>query len=142
MADNEMRLTGNVAKEPELRYTAGGVALCNLTVVQSDRYQNKDKEWVDGEPNWFDVTCWRQLGENVAASIQKGMRVCVTGKMVQRKWQDKTTGENRYGWNLVADDVAPSLKWATTTVEQIERDRPTWERQPTDEEYVPPEEPF
>lgn len=139
MSDNEMRLTGTVTRDPELRYTTGGQAVCNMSVAQNQRYQNKAKEWVDGDPSFFDVTCWAQLGENVAASVVKGMRVCVTGRMQQRKWQDQE-GNNRYGWNLIADDVAPSLRWATAHVEQLERQR--MERQVTDDEYQPPEEPF
>lgn len=122
MADNVMTLVGNVTRDPELRYTPGGQAICKLSVVQSTRRQDKQtKEWVDGDPSFFDVTCWGALGENVAASLLKGQRVIVTGRMQQRKWQDKNTGENRYGWELVADDVAPSLRWAQAKVDMTTR---------------------
>lgn len=122
MADNVITIVGTCTRDPELRYLANGTAVANLSVALNERYQDKQtKEWVEGDPSFFDVTCWAQLGENVSASVLKGQRVVVTGKMKQRKWQDKTTGENRYGWNLIADEVAPSLRWARATVESTER---------------------
>lgn len=139
MADNVITICGTCTRDPELRFLASGQSVTNLSVALNERWQDKTtKEWVDGDPSFFDVTCWGQLGENVAASIQKGYRVVVTGKMKQRKWPDKVTGENRYGWNLIADEVAPSLRWAQARVEQTERERT---ERPADPIYGD-EEPF
>jgi single-strand DNA-binding protein len=142
MPDNVITITGTLTRDPELRFLASGQSVTNMSVALNERWQDKKtKEWVDGEPSFFDVTCWGQLGENVCASLRKGQRVVVTGKMKQRKWVN-TAGENRYGWNLIADEVAPSLRWATASVEQVERQR--MEREVEPDEYVPPadDEPF
>ena len=120
MADNEITITGNLVREPELRFTAGGTATCGFGVAVNRRYQ-QNGEWVDAPTNFFNVTVWGQYGENVAASLSKGDRVLVKGRLDFRKYQNKE-GVEVTTHDIIADEVAPSLKYATASIQRIERD--------------------
>jgi len=116
---NSVVLVGNVTRDPELRFTNGGAALASFGLAVNRRWQ-QDGEWQE-EAHFFDVTAWRDLAENVAESIQKGDRVIVEGRLQFRTWEDKETGENRSKVDVVADDIGPSLRWATTDITKNER---------------------
>ena len=120
MADNEIYITGNLVREPELRFTAGGTATCGFGVAVNRRYQ-QNGEWVDAPTNFFNVTVWGQYGENVAASLSKGDRVLVKGRLDFRKYQNKD-GVEVTTHDIIADEVAPSLKYATAQISRIERE--------------------
>ncbi len=120
MADNEIYITGNLVREPELRFTAGGTATCGFGVAVNRRYQ-QNGEWVDAPTNFFNVTVWGQYGENVAASLSKGDRVLVKGRLDFRKYQNKE-GVEVTTHDIIADEVAPSLKYATAQISRIERE--------------------
>jgi single-strand DNA-binding protein len=81
----QISFTGNIGFDPVLRYTPNGVAVVDLRVGTTRRFQ-AGEEWQDGETLWFDVSCWKQLAENVAGSLKKGDRVTVNGKLLQRSW--------------------------------------------------------
>jgi single-strand DNA-binding protein len=109
-------IMGNVAGEPELRFTAGGHAVVNFTVAQTPRSFDKDsQQWVDGETFWFRCSAWRELAENISESITKGTRVVVTGKLEARSFETKS-GDQRTNWELLVDDIGPSLRFATAQV--------------------------
>ncbi|MGI9600280.1 MAG: single-stranded DNA-binding protein [Acidimicrobiales bacterium] len=112
--DNTVTVVGNVTRDPELRFTPGGAAVANFGVAWNKKNQ-------DGEEtvSFFDVTCWRQLAENVSESITKGSRVVVYGRLDQRSWETQD-GDRRSKVEIIADDVAPSLKWATAAVTRNE----------------------
>lgn len=110
---------GTLGKDPELRYTTGGAAVANFSLAISHRYKKND-EWQE-ETTWLTVTAWRELAENVAASLQKGSRVIVTGRLQQRSWETQD-GERRTVIELLADEIGPSLRWATAIVERTERE--------------------
>lgn len=120
MADNEITIVGNLVREPELRFTSGGTATCGFGVAVNRRYQ-QNGEWVDAPTNFFNVTVWGQLGENVAATLSKGDRVIVKGRLEFRKYQGKD-GAEVTTHDIIADEVAPSLKYATASIQRIERD--------------------
>ena len=120
MADNEITIIGNLTREPELRFTAGGTATCGFGVAVNRRYQ-QNGEWVDAPTNFFNVTVWGQYGENVAASLSKGDRVLVKGRLDFRKYQNKD-GVEVTTHDIIADEVAPSLKYATAQISRIERE--------------------
>mgnify|MGYP000429131434 FL=1 len=120
MPDNEITITGNLVREPELRFTAGGTATCGFGVAVNRRYQ-QNGEWVDAPTNFFNVTVWGQYGENVAASLSKGDRVLVKGRLDFRKYQNKE-GVEVTTHDIIADEVAPSLKYATAQISRIERE--------------------
>lgn len=119
MADNEITIIGNLTREPELRFTGGGTATCGFGVAVNRRYQ-QNGEWVDAPTNFFNVTVWGQYGENVAASLSKGDRVLVKGRLDFRKYQNKD-GIEVSTHDIIADEVAPSLKYATAQMTRIER---------------------
>ena len=129
--DNSLTIIGNATREPELRYTASGSAVCSFSVA----WNRKDQEGTD-VASFFDVTCWRDLAEHVSESVTKGMRVIVYGRIEQESWTTDND-EKRTKVKVIADDVAPSLKWATVSVSKTEK---TPEAPPA--KRLPPEEPF
>lgn len=119
MNDNSIRIYGNLTREPELRFTTGGSAICNFGVAVNRRYQ-QNGEWVDAPTNFFNVTVWNQLGENVASSLSKGDRVMVEGRLDFRKYENKE-GVEVTTHDIIADEVCPSLKWATAQLQRTQR---------------------
>ena len=120
MADNEITITGNLTREPEIRFTTSGTATCSFGVAVNRRYM-QNNEWVDAPTNFFNVTVWGQYGENVAASLAKGDRVIIKGRLDFRKYTNKD-GIEVTTHDIVADEVAPSLKYATAAMTRIQRD--------------------
>jgi single-strand DNA-binding protein len=118
--DNSVTITGNTGREPELRFTPSGQPVANFGVAVSRRWQNRQTQEWEEATSWIDVTCWGQLAENVAESVGRGTRVTVTGRLDQRSWETPE-GEKRSKVEIVADDVAISLRWATATATKNER---------------------
>ncbi|MCY3560217.1 MAG: single-stranded DNA-binding protein [bacterium] len=115
--NNTVSIVGNVTRDPELRFTPSGAPVCTFGVAWNRRYE-RGGEQVE-EVSFFDVTCWSSLAENVAESITKGTRVIVSGRLDQRSW-DTPEGERRSKVGIVADEVAPSLRWAAAQVTRNE----------------------
>ncbi len=114
-------ITGNVAGEPDLRYSPSGVAVCGFTVASTPREKDKQTDkWVDKETLWVRVTAFRDDAVNAAESLVKGSRVVVTGRLSQETWETKE-GEKRTTMKLIADEIGASLKWATVTIHKPER---------------------
>jgi single-strand DNA-binding protein len=118
MADSTVTVVGNLTRDPELRFTQGGRAICTLGLAVSRRYQ-VNNEWQE-QTSFFNAVAWAQLGENAAASLTKGMRVMVTGRLEQRSY-DTSEGEKRSVVEIVADEIGPSLRWATASVDRNDR---------------------
>ena len=121
MSDSTVTLVGNAAREPELRFTAAGRAVASFGIAVNRRYQ-VNNEWQE-QVSFFNVTAWGTLAENAAASIAKGARVIVTGRLEQREY-DAKDGTKRTVVEVVADEIGPSLRWARCEVERVERERP------------------
>ena len=118
--DNTVTLVGNVTRDPEIRYTPSGQTVATFGLAVNRRWQNKaTNEWEE-HVSFFDVKCWAQMAENVAESVPRGTRVLVTGRLEQRSWETDN-GEKRSKVEVVADEVAPSLRWATAQVQKIDR---------------------
>jgi len=114
--DTIITVVGNLTADPELRFTPNGAAVANFTVASTPRtFDRQSQEWRDGETLWMRCSIWREAAENVAESLQKGMRVIVQGRLVQRSWEDKE-GQKRTVVEMQADEVGPSLTWATAQV--------------------------
>ena len=123
---NTTTICGNLTREPEIRYTKEGQATAQLGVTVNRRWQDKTSgEWHEAT-SFFDVVCWRDLAENVALSLSKGMRVVVTGRIEQRSWETDE-GEHRSKVEIVAEEVGPSLRFATADVQRIQRRQATEE---------------
>lgn len=109
-------LIGNLVDDPELRFTPAGVAVASFRVASTPRtFDRQTNEWKDGDSLFMTCSAWRQLGENVAASLARGSRVIVQGRLKQRSYEDRE-GVKRTVVELDAEDVAPSLLRATATV--------------------------
>ena len=119
MADSTVTIVGNITRDPELRFTAGGKGIASFGVAVNRRWQ-QNGEWQE-KVSFFNVTAWDTLGENIAASLTKGTRVIVTGRLEQREYETKE-GEKRNVVEIVADEIGPSMRWARAEVERISRD--------------------
>ena len=118
MADNTVTLVGNVTRDPELRYTSGGRGVASFGLAVNRRYQSNG-EWQE-QTSFFDVVAWGTLGENAAASLHKGTRAVVYGRLEQRSW-DTEDGSKRTKVEVIADEIGPSLRWAQAQVEKTAR---------------------
>ena len=118
MADSTTTIVGNLTRDPELRYTTSGRGVASFGVAVSRRYQ-RNNEWQE-ETSFLNVVAWGDLGENASASLTKGARVIVFGRLEQRTYEKD--GEKRSVVEIVADEIGPSLRWATATVERIHKD--------------------
>jgi len=118
-------LTGRITADPELRFSAKGSPVAKFTVVTSRRVRDAQSgEWSDADTSFWDCVAFGQLAENLAESLGKGTAVIVTGRAAQEEWETKD-GQKRRSIKVTADEVAPSLRWATCKVSKAERSRPT-----------------
>ena len=116
---NNVTVVGNLTADPELRFTASGVAMANISIADSRRYQDKNNEWQE-DTSFFRGTCWREVAENVSESLVKGSRVIISGRLKQRSWET-AEGEKRSVVELDIQEIGPSLRWATATVTKTPR---------------------
>lgn len=120
--DTPITVVGNLVADPELRFIPSGAAVANFRIASTPRQFNRDtNQWEDGEALFLTCNCWRQMAENVAESLSKGMRVIVNGRLKQRSYQTRE-GENRTVFEVEVDEVGPSLKYATANVQRTPRD--------------------
>lgn len=117
---NTVTLVGNITHDPELRFTNTGQATASFGLAVNRRWQNRQTQEWEEAVSFFDVVCWGGLAENVAQSLTKGTRVVVAGRLDQRSWETDA-GEKRSKVEVVADEVAPSLRWATAAITKVER---------------------
>ncbi|MCX5601575.1 single-stranded DNA-binding protein [Streptomyces phaeochromogenes] len=109
-------IVGNLVDDPSLRFTQEGLAVANFRVASTARtYDRQSGEWRDGDGLFLTCTVWRQAAENIAESLQRGMRVIVQGRLRQRSYEDDE-GVKRTVYQIDADEVAPSLRHATAKV--------------------------
>ena len=118
MADNTITLVGNLTRDPELSFTTGGKGVASFGIAVGRRYQ-VNGEWQE-QTSYFNIVAWGQMGENAAATFTKGMRVIVSGRLEQREYQNRE-GEKRTAIEINADEIGPSLRWATASVERTPR---------------------
>ena len=114
-------VVGNLTDDPELRFTPSGAAVANFTVASTPRTFNKQtNEWEDGEAMFLRCSIWRQAAENVAESLQRGMRVVVQGRLKARSYETRE-GEKRTVFEIDVEEIGPSLKFATAKVNRVSR---------------------
>ena len=114
--DTLITVIGNLTDAPELRFTPSGAAVANFTVASTPRsFDKASNEWKDGDTLFMRCSLWREAAENVAESLAKGVRVIVSGRLVQRSYDTKE-GEKRTVVELQVDEIGPSLKYATAKV--------------------------
>ena len=120
MADNHVTLTGNITRDPELRFTNTGQANASFGLAVNRKWQNRQTQEWEESTSFFDVVCWREQAENVSESITRGSRVIVSGRLEQRSWETPE-GDKRSRIEIIADEIGPSLKWASAQVVKNER---------------------
>src|SRR5215468_6060116 len=119
--DTAITIAGNLVSDPELRYTPTGQAVARFRVASTPRYMDRQtNEWKDGESLFLSCNVWRQAAENVAESLQRGMRVIVQGRLKQRSYETKE-GEKRTVYEIEVDEVGPSLRNASAKVTKTQR---------------------
>jgi single-strand DNA-binding protein len=119
--DTTITIVGNLTNDPELRFTPSGAAVASFTVASTPRsFDRQANEWKDGETLFMRCSIWRQAAENVAESLQRGMRVVVTGRLKSRTF-DTREGEKRTVIEMDAEEIGPSLKYATAKVNRTTR---------------------
>ena len=118
MADNTITLVGNLTRDPELRFTTGGKGVASFSIAVGRRYQ-VNGEWQE-QTSYFNIVAWGQMGENAAATLTKGTRVIVSGRLEQSEYQTRE-GDKRQKIEVNADEIGPSLRWATASVERTPR---------------------
>jgi len=117
-------LVGNLVDDPELRFTPSGAAVANFRIASTPRtYDRQTGEWKDGESLFLSCSVWRQAAENVAESLQRGMRVIVQGRLKSRSYDDRE-GNKRTVFEIDVDEVGPSLRSATAKVTRAMRSGP------------------
>jgi single-strand DNA-binding protein len=119
--DTQITVVGNLVDDPELRFTPSGAAVANFRIASTPRsFDKQTNEWKDGEALFLSCSVWRQAAENVAESLQKGMRVVVQGNLRSRQYETRE-GEKRTVFEIQVDEVGPSLRYATAKVTRTQR---------------------
>jgi single-strand DNA-binding protein len=119
--DTQITIIGNLVDDPELRFTPAGQPVARFRVASTPRFRDQTSgEWKDGESLFMTCNIWRQAAENVAESLQRGMRVILSGRLRQRSYETKE-GEKRTVYEVEVDDVGPSLRNASAKVTRAQR---------------------
>jgi single-strand DNA-binding protein len=119
--DTPITVVGNLVADPELRFTPAGQPVATFRIASTPRIRdNATNEWKDGDSLFLTCNVWRQAAENAAESLQRGMRVIVTGRLKQRNYETKE-GEKRTVYEVEVDDVGPSLRNASAKVNRASR---------------------
>ncbi|RZP24109.1 MAG: single-stranded DNA-binding protein [Candidatus Actinomarinales bacterium] len=118
MAENTVTLVGTITRDLELRHTPAGAAVVDIGIAQNKSVRQPDGTWTrDGDPMYFECTVWRDMAEHANATLGKGMRVIVTGRLDYQTWENND-GEVRNKIKVLVDEIGPSLRWATANVEK------------------------
>ena len=126
-------LRGRLTRDPEMRYSNAGKPVVKFAVVTSRRFKNdQTNEWEDRDTTFWDCVAFGQLAENVAESLEKGTAVIVQGNASQEEWTTKE-GEKRRSMKVVADEVAPSLRFASAKVAKVARSEGGQQQAPLEE---------
>ncbi len=120
MADNTITVVGNVTRDPELKFLNSGQAALKLSIAVNRRWQNRQTQEWEERVSYFEVVGYGAMAENAANSLQKGSRVIVSGRLEQRSWETEN-GDKRSIVEINADEIGPSLKWATAVVTRTPR---------------------
>jgi single-strand DNA-binding protein len=121
---NSVTIVGNITRDPESRFTQTGRQTTTFGVAVNRSWRNQQTQEWEERTSFFNVVTWAQLAENVSSSLQKGMRVVVTGRLEHRSWETEQ-GDKRSVVEIVAEEVGPSLRFATADVHKVERSGPS-----------------
>lgn len=102
---NKVLLIGNLGRDPEVRYSANGLAVANVTIATSESWKDKTSGQLQEHTEWHRVVFYQKLAEIVEKYLKKGSKIYIEGRLKTKKWQDKTTGQDRYATEIVADNM-------------------------------------
>jgi single-strand DNA-binding protein len=120
MPDTFVTLVGNLTDDPEVRFTPNGTQVGNFRLAVTPRVR-EGEGWKDGDTSFFRINCWRDLAAHAAESLSKGDRVLVMGRLKARSWETPE-GERRSVVEVEAEELGPSLRWATAKPERSSRE--------------------
>lgn len=121
----QITFAGILGADPELRFTAGGNPVATLSVAVGERRLNRNtQEWEDGNTTWYRVTVWNHAAEYAAECLTRGSRVIVTGTIRATEFADRQTGEKRYSWEVTADEIGVSIRFAAAFPHPADRSHP------------------
>lgn len=145
MNGNVITMVGNITRDPELKFTRNGQAMLRVGIADNHGWKDKEGEW-QTKVSFIDCVAWGQFAENLAETLEKGMRVVVTGRIDMQSWTNDND-EKRTKLELEVEGLGPDLRWATATVERNERDdgnkgRKSSGQKSREQEYDEDEEPF
>jgi single-strand DNA-binding protein len=116
-----LTVVGNLTADPEINHTQGGQTVANFTIASTPRtFDRQANEWKDGEALFLRASCWREMADHAAQSLTRGSRVIATGRLKQRSYETKE-GEKRTVVELEVDEIGPSLRYATATVQRAQQ---------------------
>lgn len=119
--ETTITIVGNLTADPEVRWIGDGTAVASFTIASTPRtFDRSTNSWKDGEAMFMRCSAWREMGENIAESLKKGMRVIASGRLQQRSWETQQ-GERRTVIEMTVDEIGPSLRYATAHVERNQR---------------------
>lgn len=120
--ETTLTIVGNLTEDPELRFVRNGTPVASFTVASTSSIYDREKGgWRDGKTVFMRCSAWKDLAENIAESLRKGMRVMVRGILEQDSWEDERTGERRHAMSMTAQEVGASLRFARVRVERSEK---------------------
>ena len=119
MAESSITLYGNLTRDPDLAFTTGGKGKASFGIACNRRWQ-QGGEWQE-QTSFFNVSCWDKLAENTVASLHKGDRIIVVGRLEQRQYETKE-GEKRNVVEIVAEEIGASVRWTTLEIDRTERE--------------------
>jgi len=126
---NQITVVGNLTREPELRYTPTGVAVVKIGIAVNRFYTNRAGDKVE-QTDFFTINAWRELAEHAAECLKIGHRIIVSGRLQSRTWETED-GQKRSVVEIEADEIGPSLRWATAEVTKAQRGGPgEWNTDP------------
>jgi single-strand DNA-binding protein len=102
---NKVILVGNLGRDPEVRYSPDGAAICNVSIATTSQWKDKATGERREETEWHRVVFYNRLAEIAGEYLKKGRAIYVEGRLKTRKWQDKDTGADRYSTEIVADQM-------------------------------------
>ena len=119
--ETTITVIGNLVDDPELRFTPSGAPVANFRIASTPRtFDRQSNEWKDGDTLFLSCAVWRQAAENVAESLQRGMRVIVQGRLKSRQYETRE-GEKRTVFEIDVEEVGPSLRSASAKVTKTQR---------------------
>jgi single-strand DNA-binding protein len=110
MSNSDIILQGRLLDDPELRFTASGIAVAKAVIMVSERKRNAAGEWENGETSFVTCNAWRQMAESMTENLRKGDQVLAVGRLEQRKYETKD-GEKRSSWEVTLSNIGKSLMW-------------------------------